>query len=203
LAREDWWRRLHNLDGTGFELSPGELAEWGQPKIAAIRSLIAPRAGQAGVGYAQNYLRILDANGSKRWESGSILGAFAEFLSDKAVLDLIKTVTGEEGINYADIFASRFEPGDYATVHNDRSGDRKAAFTFGLTKSWRVEWGGLLLFHGEDGQVEAGMVPGFNVLNLFKVPTDHSVSVVAPFAAEPRLALTGWFRQLDGATPAT
>jgi Rps23 Pro-64 3,4-dihydroxylase Tpa1-like proline 4-hydroxylase len=47
------------------------------------------------------------------------------------------------------------------------------------------------------------MVPGFNVLNLFKVPTDHSVSVVAPFAAEPRLALTGWFRQLDGATPAT
>ena len=202
LARDDWWRRLHQPEGKVFELSPEELANWGRPKIDAIRALIAPRAGQDGVGYAQGYLRIIDANGQKRWESATILGEFGEFLSNDPVMDLVKTITGKAGINYADIFASRYDPGDYATIHNDRSGDRKAALTFGLTRPWRVEWGGLLLFHREDGQIDEGVAPGFNVLNLFRVPMEHSVSVIAPFAAEPRLAITGWFSQLDSAEAA-
>ena len=64
---------------------------------------------------------------------------------------------------------------------------------FGLTRHWRPDWGGLLLFHDDDGQIDLGLVPAFNVLNLFAVPREHSVSVVAPFAAEPRLTITGWF----------
>ena len=51
-----------------------------------------------------------------------------------------------------------------------------------------------MLFHGANGDVEHGLVPRMNVLNLFAVPKRHSVSLVAPFAPAPRLAVTGWFR---------
>jgi len=37
-------------------------------------------------------------------------------------------------------------------------------------------------------------VPTFNSCSLFKVPRDHQVSYVAPFATKPRYALTGWLR---------
>lgn len=199
LERDDWWRRLHHPDGKVFELSAQDLADWGRPKIDAIRSMIAPRAGQGGHGYAQSFLRIVDAKERNRWEASTILGEFAEFLRSDPVMKLAKTITGTMEMNDADVFAARYDPGDYATIHNDRSGERKAAFTFGLTKPWRPEWGGVLLFHREDGQIEAGWPPAFNAFNLFRVPTQHSVSIVAPFATEPRLAITGWFVQLESA----
>lgn len=196
LGRGDWWRRLHHPEGKLFEISPQELTDWSRPKIDAIRTLIAPRAGQDGFGYAQSCLRITDAEDQTHWESSTILGEFGEFLCCDEVMELVKTITGKTGINDADVFAARYDPGDYATIHNDSAKHRKAAFTFGLTKLWRPEWGGLLLFHLEDGRVEAGWPPAFNALNLFRVPTRHSVSVVAPFASESRLAITGWFLQL-------
>jgi SM-20-related protein len=199
LQRDDWWRRLHHPEGKVFELSPQQVAGWGRQKIDAIRALIAPRAGQDGHGYTQSFLRIVDAKREERWETSTILGEFAAFLASDA-MELVKTITGNAGINDADVFAARYDPGDYATIHNDGSGIRKAAFTFGLTKPWRPEWGGVLLFHCDNGQIEAGWPPAFNAFNLFKVPTQHSVSVIAPFAPEPRLAITGWFVQLD-ATP--
>jgi hypothetical protein len=199
LGRNDWWRRLHHPDGKVFELSPKELADWGRAKIDAIRAMIAPRVGQDGLGYAQSFLRIIDAARQKRWEKSTILGEFADFLTSDPVMELVKTITGKADVDYVDLFAARYDPGDYATIHDDSHGDRRVAFTFGLTKPWRVEWGGVLLFHRDDGQIEAGWAPAFNVFNLFKVPTAHSVSVVAPFASEPRLAMTGWFVRLGAA----
>jgi Rps23 Pro-64 3,4-dihydroxylase Tpa1-like proline 4-hydroxylase len=59
---------------------------------------------------------------------------------------------------------------------------------------WRLEWGGLLLFHGSDGNVERGLVPAFNSLNLFAVPRMHSVSEVTRAAAYRRYSITGWLR---------
>jgi Rps23 Pro-64 3,4-dihydroxylase Tpa1-like proline 4-hydroxylase len=65
---------------------------------------------------------------------------------------------------------------------------------FGLTPQWRIEWGGLLLFHGADGQVERGFVPRFNSLALFAVPQLHSVSMVTRAAPYRRYSITGWLR---------
>ncbi len=36
-------------------------------------------------------------------------------------------------------------------------------------------------------------MPHWNALSLFKVPQAHSVSLVSPWAGEPRYAITGWF----------
>jgi SM-20-related protein len=63
----------------------------------------------------------------------------------------------------------------------------------GLTAQWRVEWGGLLLFHDDPVQI-AGQMPHFNCLDLFAVPALHSVSQVTSFAKEVRYSATGWFR---------
>jgi hypothetical protein len=196
LDRDDWQLRLQNVGGKLFELSPEQIAEWGAEKIDAMRTLAAPRQGQKGVGYTHDCLRIIKTRGD-RLESATPLGKFGEFLNSGPVLDLIKAITGGDEINFADLFAARYDPGDYATMHDDGLEDRKVAYVYGLTKSWRADWGGLLLFHRGDRQIDAGLVPGFNVFDLFKVPVEHSVSIVAPFASEPRLSLTGWFRDLN------
>ena len=37
-------------------------------------------------------------------------------------------------------------------------------------------------------------MPRYNTLSLFKVPAPHVVSLVAPWAQAPRLAITGWWQ---------
>jgi SM-20-related protein len=63
-----------------------------------------------------------------------------------------------------------------------------------LTPGWRAEWGGLLLFHDADGHVAEAYAPKFNTLNIFRVPQWHSVSQVASYVDQDRLAITGWIR---------
>ena len=196
LGRDDWRARLRDLDGRLFELSPEEATDWGAQKIDAIRKLIAPRQAEKGFGYAHTRIRILDEEG--RLQDGpALLSQFGEFMSSEPVLELFRSITGVPQINFADSFAARYGPGDYTTSHDDGVDQRKAAYVFGLTKGWRADWGGLLLFHTEEGQVDCGLIPDFNTFNLFAVPRRHSVSVVAPFASEPRLTITGWFHQLS------
>jgi len=103
-------------------------------------------------------------------------------------------VIGQPQVDGVRVQASNYRPGDFLTLHDDshRRDDRLAAFTLGFTREWRPDWGGQLLFHDADGQIERGFMPGFNVLTLFRVPRPHSVAPVAPYAAAKRLSLTGW-----------
>jgi Rps23 Pro-64 3,4-dihydroxylase Tpa1-like proline 4-hydroxylase len=71
---------------------------------------------------------------------------------------------------------------------------RRAAYVLNLTPEWRPDWGGLLQFYDAMGNVSRAFTPGFNVLNIFRVPQPHSVSWVTPLAAAPRYAVTGWLR---------
>ena len=54
------------------------------------------------------------------------------------------------------------------------------------------------MFHDSAGDIERALTPRFNSLNIFAVPQLHSVSVVAPFAGQTRMSVTGWLRS---ATP--
>jgi Rps23 Pro-64 3,4-dihydroxylase Tpa1-like proline 4-hydroxylase len=73
--------------------------------------------------------------------------------------------------------------------------NRLAAYVYGLTKGWRIEWGGMLLFHGPHERTANGMAPRFNTLDLFSVPQQHSVTMVTPAAPHRRYAVTGWLRR--------
>jgi SM-20-related protein len=112
------------------------------------------------------------------------------------VVDFLRVVTGKKGIDFADAQATAYGPGHFLTAHDDEVAgkQRHAAYVFNLTPVWRVDWGGLLLFHGADGHVSRGFTPSFNALNIFAVPQPHSVSMVAPFAANRRYSVTGWLR---------
>ena len=52
-----------------------------------------------------------------------------------------------------------------------------------------------ILVHNAGGDIPLALKPGFNTIHLFRVPQMHSVSYVAPFAAVPRYAITGWLRR--------
>ncbi len=120
--------------------------------------------------------------------------AVTEFLQSRAFLDVGAAILGREVAGLR-VQASRYRKGDFLTLHDDsHSRDtRLAAFTLGFTRRWRPDWGGQLLFHDDRGDITRGFAPGFNVLTVFAVPRRHSVAPVAPYAAEPRLSLTGWF----------
>jgi SM-20-related protein len=148
-----------------------------------------------GFQYRFESIRVPDRL-EERAASVDPLTAFAQWLSEGEARDFLRTVTGGAGIEFADAQATAYSPGDFLTGHDDDIPEkhRHAAYVFGLTPVWRLEWGGLLLFHGADGNVSHGLTPRFNTLNLFAVPVMHSVSEVTRAAAYRRYAITGWLR---------
>lgn len=121
-----------------------------------------------------------------------------EFLNSAEFLQFVREVTGFSQIAFADSQATRYLPGHFLTEHDDdvAGKHRLAAYVFGFTPQWRADWGGILQFIDADGHIAEGYTPKFNVLNLFRVPQRHSVSYVAPAAAQPRYSITGWLRSL-------
>jgi SM-20-related protein len=86
-------------------------------------------------------------------------------------------------------------PGHFLTQHDDSGYSeqhRRVAYVLYLTRGWRADWGGQLQFLDARGDVEEVWMPRFNSLGLFLVPTPHVVTYVAPFATQPRYAITGW-----------
>lgn len=195
-ARNEWTLALRAGAGEGMAIDPGRRAEMGAPQRLALEKLAAP-AKESGFHFLYERIRLVTAGGeAAEPEVATPLGTFARFLSSDAVLGLVRTVTGAGSIGYAQAQATRYAPGHFLTVHNDREEDagRIVAYVFNLTPGWRPEWGGMLMFHDWKGDVEHGLVPRMNALNLFAVPKRHSVGLVAPFAPRARHAVTGWFR---------
>ena len=57
----------------------------------------------------------------------------------------------------ADAQLTRYRQGHFLTAHDDHveGKQRYYAYVLGLTDGWRIDWGGLLAFHGEDDNVAA------------------------------------------------
>lgn len=125
-----------------------------------------------------------------------LVGQAPAFLNSGPFLDFVRSVTGDPRIEFADAQATRYRPGQVLTAHTDEMGDkgRLYAYVLNLTREWRADWGGVLIFPGADGHIAQGFVPAFNGLNLFAVPMLHAVTQVASFAPRDRYAITGWLR---------
>jgi len=124
------------------------------------------------------------------------LARVTTFLNGPEFLDFARAVTGNNAIEFADAQATLYRAGHFLTAHQDNKPgqNRLVAYVLSLTASWRPEWGGLLEFIDDAGQIEAGFVPSFNNLRLFRIPARHYVSCVAPFAQAGRYSITGWLR---------
>lgn len=118
------------------------------------------------------------------------------FLNSSEMLSFISFISGKTGLVEADGQYTRFGPGHYLTRHSDNiaSENRQLAYVIGFTPKWHPDWGGLLQFYEKNGSPRDAWSPEFNSLSLFDVEHIHSVTYVAPYASEPRLSLTGWFK---------
>lgn len=124
------------------------------------------------------------------------VSAVPGFLNGPDFLAFVRTVTGDDRIDFADAQATRYRPGHVLTGHDDAAEGRNRlyAYVLNLTRDWRADWGGVLAFEGADGHIGEGFAPAFNALNIFAVPMRHAVTQVAGFAPRDRLSITGWLR---------
>lgn len=125
-----------------------------------------------------------------------ILFDLLDLFNTEAFLDFARRLTGDDRIAFSDGQVTRYLPGHFLNRHsdaNDRT-QRLYAYVLNLSPGWRAEWGGLLQFLDEGGDITETFVPSFGALNVFAVPQMHAVSTVAPFAGGPRYSVTGWWR---------
>jgi SM-20-related protein len=193
MERSDWTLVL-NAGERVYEIERSRLAEMTERQHAELEQRII-EAGRQGFQYRYESIRVPDDN-ADRLRRGSLLDRFVGFMSSPAVLDFLSEITGNEHPDFADGQATAYSSGHFLTSHDDdvAGKGRHAAYVFGLAPVWRAEWGGLLMFHGDDGNIDEAFAPAMGALRLFAVPQLHSVSYVTPFAPEPRLSVTGWLR---------
>ena len=192
-ARTDW-HQVFNSNDKLFELDRSTQATLEPERRAELDQAIYAGARE-GFQYRYETIRVPDEEAARN-ASDDPLARLALDLSSGELRDLLREITGEPAIRFADAQATAYSPGDFLTGHDDRlpGKDRLAAYVLSLTPVWRIEWGGLLVMHGDEETASRAYLPAMNVLTLFAVPQMHSVSEVSRAAAYRRYSVTGWLR---------
>lgn len=127
-------------------------------------------------------------------DPGLLLHGVLELLNSPDYLGFARALTGDERVRRVNAQATRYRPGHFLRYHTDINSHegRLYAYVINLSREWNADWGGLLQFIDDDGRVLDSFLPRWNTLSLFAVPAGHAVSLVAPWAAQERLAITGW-----------
>jgi SM-20-related protein len=151
-GRSDWKQVLTTSSGY-VELDRPTRAAMGQAQLQALDAAVYAQA-RTGFQYRYESIRVPDP-AAERASSDDLLTKLATTMSSDPARALLRRITGSTDISYADAQATAFAPGDFLTGHDDEieGKQRRAAYVLNLTPSWRIEWGGLLLFHGADGHV--------------------------------------------------
>lgn len=188
------WVFVFNRGNRHFEVTPKNFAAMPpEARIQMQRDILENARDSFQLAYDV-------VNVSKKTEtvltSDPVLMELHAFMNGSDYIGFLNAITGETRGAWCDVTATRYKPGHFCEMHDDKAddGERLIAFVLNLTPRWRVDWGGLLLFIDKRGHVSTGLTPTFNALNLFRTPQLHSVSAVAPFAGANRLSVTGWLR---------
>lgn len=198
LRKEVPWGLSTQVEGNGRTFQSEELRTMKQDEWQSLISGVQKEA-QAGYQFFFNSYQMVSAYKEKR-NPGLFLHELLEYLNSAPMLEFVRQTTGLDDIAKADAQATRYLPGHFLRRHNDvgqagPTDSRRAAYVLNMTANWQADWGGQLQFLDESGEaVKESWPPGWNTLSLFSVPAWHCVSCVAPYATEPRLAITGWFR---------
>ncbi len=191
LNETDEWIQVINTEKGVLEIDMDEWQQYDSRKRAQIERDMYARASR---GFQYSYSAISIAAPHELEAYDCPLTNFARFMARPDTKKVLQSLTGHADLKFTDGQATAYHAGDILTGHDDAVAgkNRIAAFVMGLTPVWRLEWGGLLHFHGEDKESALALVPQFNTLDLFSVPRLHSVSQVSPAALYPRYAITGW-----------
>lgn len=188
------WKLVFRGARTNYDFAEKDVSALEVGQKAALLDAINAQA-TTGFQYLYDSYRISDFAEEGNLAAGPI-ASFFEALNSEPMLARLRAITGDDRISYLDAQATRFRPGHFLTAHDDHQPDkhRLYAYVINLTPVWRADYGGLLMFLGEDGHVTEAYTPRWNALNILKVPQPHAVSVVAPFAHGARYSITGWMR---------
>ena len=194
LERETPWGLAFNDGERVVQLGAADLARLTPQDRQRIAAGVAEGA-RAGYQFLYSYYPLLQAYFDPAAPRSPLFAVF-EWLNSAGFLSFARQVTGLSTIVWADAQATRFTAGHFLKYHTDETPtqQRLAAYVINLTKDWGRDWGGFLQFFDAKYDVEEGLRPVFNAVNIFTVPADHSVSVVAPYVSRGRLAITGWLR---------
>jgi SM-20-related protein len=150
---------------------------------------------RAADGYQFAYDSYMLVKAAKEgWDPGLLVHGVLQFLNMQPFLEFARFLGNDVSITHASAQCTRYRPGHYLMPHEDLDEDegRRYAFVINLSREWRPDWGGQLQFLDADGAIET-FLPRWNSLSLFRVPQRHQVTLVAPWAAQPRHAITGWW----------
>ncbi len=195
------WHLAYNEGLKVHEHTPEQLQNISREKAAEIQNKVY-KGAQQGYQFLYNHFPISSAyfaQGGKSvyGEQGDALFAVFEYLNSPAMLDFFKTLTGHHNTVWVDAHATLYRAGHFLKFHTDENAkeQRLAAYVLNFSKDWGRDWGGLLQFWDKNYDVELAYRPLFNALNIFSIPADHSVSVVAPYCPGLRFSITGWLRE--------
>jgi len=181
LVESKAWRLAVNDGQQISDHDPAEIEAWPAERRAALERQVV-EGGRNGFQFRYDTIRLPEYGATPGGgEPAPAVRGFVDFLSEEPALNFLRALTGMDDIAFADGHATRYRPG-------------RAAYVMNVTPQWRPDWGGILQFYDESGNVERGYMPAFNVLNIFRVPQPHSVTWVTPLAGASRHAVTGWLR---------
>lgn len=196
IEQTPWWIAFNDGEKV-IELTPEQTARLTQQEAAEIQSGIHKRA-QVQYQFLYQYYPLF----SRYFTPGvgwlPIFEAY-EFLNSEPVLNFFRKLTGRPDVRWADGHATLYRAGHFLKYHTDEkpTDQRIAAYVLSLTKGWGRDWGGFLQFFNDRYDVEEAYRPIFNALNIFLVPTDHSVNMVSTYSPGLRFSITGWLRADD------
>lgn len=190
LDNTEDWVQLANHDDGAHEVP---WKEW-HPYRSRLRSELEPGIfARASHGFQYSYAALRIPHSGEVCED-PVLAEISALMRSQPMLAALHAVTRVNAPKFTDGQVTAYGAGDFLTGHDDdlAGSGRKVAFVLGLTPQWRLEWGGLLLFHKPGGMDCAGLIPQFNTLDLFSIPRYHSVSMVTRAAPRRRFSVTGW-----------
>lgn len=124
-----------------------------------------------------------------------VLKCLLATMNHKTILNFLNNITSSTA-QFCDMQATCYRAGHFFNRHDDGNigKNRQFAYVYSLCKDWHADWGGQLQFFDEQDHIKTSLVPKYNTLSIFSVPTPHHVKAVADFAPNPRYSVTGWFR---------
>jgi len=186
---------LTNLNGENVVITAEEMKNLDQEQKVEMQHHIMNAAAN-GVGFFYCGYKMDRARAGTGDEKLNFLNSVFDYLNGEEMLSFVAGVSGCSDLQSADGQFTRYAAGQFLTRHRDdvTAEKRRLAYVLSFSKEWHPDWGGLLQFFEDDGTPRDAWAPTFNSMVLFDVRHVHSVTFVAPFHAQPRLSLTGWFR---------
>jgi SM-20-related protein len=129
------------------------------------------------------------------WDPALLVHGLLRFFNTQEYIQFARYLGDDPAITHTTAQCTCYRPGHYLMPHDDQdvAEGRRYAFVINLSRDWHPDWGGQLQFIDGAGTVLETFMPRWNSLSLFRVPQGHQVTLVAPWAARPRYAVTGWW----------